>query len=89
MIAEPISTLSGVAPLFSVLSLPGGGEMIILLLALLLLFGAKKLPELARSLGESVGQFRKGKTEADLEAQLAEAKLKEARESAQKKSDVS
>jgi len=43
---------------------------------------------LARSLGESIGEFRKGKSEADLEAQLAEAKLKEAKE-AQKKADVS
>ncbi len=89
MIAEPISTLAELSPVYGVLSLPGGGEMVILALVMLLLFGAKKLPELARSLGESVGQFRKGKTEADLEAQLAEAKLKEARESAQKKSDVS
>ena len=88
MLSEPTPFLSGVTPLFGILSLPGGGEMVILLGALLLLFGAKKLPQLARSLGESIGEFRKGKSEADLEAQLAEAKLKEAKE-AQKKADVS
>jgi len=35
-------------------------ELIIVLLIVLLLFGAKKLPELARSLGESVKEVRKG-----------------------------
>ncbi len=37
-----------------------GWEWIILLVALLLLFGAKKLPELARSLGASSKEFKKG-----------------------------
>ena len=88
MLPEPTQLLSGMTPLFGILSLPGGGEMVILLAAVLLLFGAKKLPQLARSLGESLGEFRKGKSEAELEAQLAEAKLKEAQD-AQKKADVS
>ncbi len=35
-------------------------ELIIVLLIILLLFGAKKLPELARSLGESAREVRKG-----------------------------
>lgn len=35
-------------------------ELIIILLILLLLFGAKKLPELSRSLGESAREIRKG-----------------------------
>lgn len=37
-----------------------GWEWIIILVALLLLFGAKKLPELARSLGASSREFKKG-----------------------------
>ena len=32
-----------------------------------LLFGAKKIPELARTLGKSKGEFEKGKIEADKE----------------------
>ncbi|MDA0814508.1 MAG: twin-arginine translocase TatA/TatE family subunit [Verrucomicrobia bacterium] len=32
---------------------------------LLLLFGAKKLPELARGFGRSLGEFKKAKTEFD------------------------
>ena len=38
----------------------GGGELIIILIVLLLLFGARKLPDLARSIGASAKEFRKG-----------------------------
>lgn len=42
----------------------GMTEYVIILLIVVLLFGAKKLPELARSLGSSVSEFKKGiKTE--------------------------
>ncbi|WKZ82962.1 MAG: twin-arginine translocase TatA/TatE family subunit [Acidimicrobiia bacterium] len=38
----------------------GAGEIILILAVLLLLFGAKKLPELARSLGKSARELRRG-----------------------------
>ena len=38
----------------------GGWELIIILVVILLLFGARKLPDLARSLGASAKEFRKG-----------------------------
>ena len=38
----------------------GGGEIILILVVVILLFGARKLPELARSLGSSAREFRKG-----------------------------
>lgn len=41
----------------------GGGEMILIFLVVLLLFGAKKVPELFRSLGKGVNEFRKAKNE--------------------------
>lgn len=41
-------------------SLPGGGELIIVLLVLLLLFGASRLPKLARSMGQAGKEFKSG-----------------------------
>ena len=45
----------------------GNQEMILIFLLLLLLFGAKKLPEFARGLGKSLGEFRQAKDEFDHE----------------------
>jgi sec-independent protein translocase protein TatA len=54
---------------------PGGPEIILILLVVLLLFGAKRLPEIARSLGRSMEEFRRAARDvtdeimhADLEA---------------------
>jgi sec-independent protein translocase protein TatA len=41
----------------------GGPEMAVVIVLLLLLFGAKKLPELARGIGRSLGEFRKAREE--------------------------
>lgn len=38
----------------------GGGELILVLVVIILLFGARKLPDLARSIGASTREFRKG-----------------------------
>jgi sec-independent protein translocase protein TatA len=38
----------------------GGPELIIALVIILLLFGAKRIPELAKGLGSGVREFRKG-----------------------------
>jgi sec-independent protein translocase protein TatA len=38
----------------------GWGEAIVVLVVVLILFGAKRLPELARSLGSSVKELQKG-----------------------------
>lgn len=45
----------------------GGGELLLIGLAILLLFGATKVPELARSLGKSIGEFKKAQHEAEFE----------------------
>lgn len=37
----------------------GMGELIVILLIILLLFGAAKLPEIARALGKSIKEFKK------------------------------
>ncbi len=49
------------------LGLPGGPEWFFLIALVLLFFGAKKLPELARGLGQSLGEFRRAKEEFDKE----------------------
>ena len=41
----------------------GGPEMIFIFGVLLLLFGAKKLPQLARGMGKSMGEFKKAREE--------------------------
>lgn len=41
----------------------GTGEIVIILVVVLLLFGAKKIPELARGLGRGVNSFRQGLNE--------------------------
>ena len=45
----------------------GPTELIIILAIVLLLFGSRKLPDLARSLGKSSREFKKGLSEADKE----------------------
>lgn len=47
----------------------GAGEIIIIALVILLLFGGKKIPELMRGLGKGVRSFKEGMNEAKEEAQ--------------------
>lgn len=43
--------------------MPGVTEWIVVVLIILLLFGAKKIPELARGLGQGINEFRKASTD--------------------------
>jgi sec-independent protein translocase protein TatA len=49
--------------LFALLPNLGGPDLIIILLIVLVLFGAKKLPELARGMGSAIKEFQKAKDE--------------------------
>ena len=58
------------------LMMPGPTEWVLILVIVLVLFGAKKLPELARSLGQSMNEFRKAREEFDKELHQAGQEIK-------------
>ncbi|MBD3369905.1 twin-arginine translocase TatA/TatE family subunit [Candidatus Fermentibacteria bacterium] len=47
----------------------GPVELILVLVVLLLLFGAKRIPDVARSLGKAMNQFKRGMKETDLDSE--------------------
>lgn len=57
------------------LGMPGWPETIFIVLIVILLFGAKKLPELARGLGQSLGEFKKARDEFEHEVRKSTAEL--------------
>jgi len=69
-------------PLPLAFGLPQGSEWFWIVLVIILLFGAKKLPELARSIGRSLGEFSRAKQDFDKE-------MKTAIDEAEKKPDAS
>lgn len=50
-------------PLF----IPVGPELVVLLAVVVLLFGASKIPELARSVGQATSEFERARVESELE----------------------
>ena len=65
----------------------GYQELLIILVIVLILFGANRLPELARSLGSSVKEFKKGVTEAQKDETTAAAKKDETTAAAKKEEE--
>jgi TatA/E family protein of Tat protein translocase len=59
----------------------GAPELLLVLGVIVLLFGAKKLPEFARSLGKAKGEFKKGLDEEEKEQAKADAAPEAAEES--------
>ncbi|HET6245267.1 MAG: twin-arginine translocase TatA/TatE family subunit [Bacteroidetes bacterium] len=47
----------------------GGGEIFIVLLVILLFFGSKKIPELARGLGKGIREFKDATSDIQREIQ--------------------
>lgn len=63
----------------------GGQEMIWIFIIVLLLFGAKKLPELARGVGKSMGEFKKAREEFEKEITRSEDDVRREKEAARVK----
>jgi sec-independent protein translocase protein TatA len=53
-------TLASIMPQI-LFSMPGGGEWITILLVVIILFGGKKIPELARGIGKGIREFNDAK----------------------------
>ena len=70
-----------VDPLPLQLGIPGGPELLVILLIAVLLFGANKIPKLARSTGQAMGEFKRGR-------QQVEEELKEFEEVADPEADI-
>ena len=62
---------------------PGWPEILFILLIILVLFGAKRLPELAKGLGQSLNEFKKARDEFDREVKKTTVSL-EAKEAPDK-----
>lgn len=52
-------------------------ELLILLVIILIIFGAGKLPEIARGLGQAIGDFRRASQGLDLEEKSEEKKTED------------
>lgn len=76
------------------ISMPGGSELIIILVIVLILFGAKRIPEVAQGLGRGIREFKKSvrdvqseiDTDRDSDKKLEQQKQKEG-ERPEKKDD--
>lgn len=76
------------------ISMPGGGELIIILVIVLILFGAKRIPEIAQGLGRGIREFKKSvrdvQTELDVDDETGkriERPKKEKKEKPEKKDE--
>ena len=66
----------------------GTPELLVIFLIVLVLFGAKKLPQLARGAGQSVAELKKGLKEGQPEPETAEANAAASGSSRQNANDI-
>lgn len=61
--------LPTITTIFTLMGMPGGSEWIIIILAILLFFGGKKIPELMKGIGKGVREFNDAKNSVQQEIQ--------------------
>ncbi len=66
---------------------PGLWQILLVILVIAIIFGAKKIPEIARALGRSAGEFKKGIKEGNAAAAEKADEIKEALLNEEKKGD--
>jgi len=62
------------------MGMPSGMELIIIALVVLLLFGGKKIPELAKGLGNGIKNFKKAVKDDEVEQEVSQ-KIEESKDS--------
>ena len=63
------------------MGMPGGWELVLIVGVVLLLFGGKKIPELAKGLGKGIKDFKKAVNEDEEEvAEVAKKEITDAKE---------
>ncbi len=71
------------------MGMPGGWELFAIILVIVLLFGGKKIPELAKGLGKGIKDFKKAVNEDDEETEtVKQAAAKEIEKKAQETTEV-
>jgi len=59
------------------MGMPGGWELFAIILVIVLLFGGKKIPELAKGLGKGIKDFKKAMNEDEKSQETAKSETKE------------
>jgi len=56
-----------------VISMPGGTELLLLMIVVLILFGARRIPEVAQNLGKGIREFKKSIREVQSEIETSDS----------------
>ena len=68
----PAATIVVMVPIAQI-GIPGGVELLVVLLIAVLLFGANRIPKLARASGQALGEFKRGREEELEDEDVGEA----------------
>jgi sec-independent protein translocase protein TatA len=58
---------------FVLISMPGGTELLLLFVIVLILFGARRIPEVAQNLGKGIREFKKSMREVQSEIDISDS----------------